>query len=279
MNTHPHVAIIMSVYANDDLAQLKLAVDSILAQSYDNFNFLIYGDGPISEGVSSYLNKIKDSNKVFLFEREVNYGLAKSLNFLIDTVLREFPKVQFIARMDSDDISHPKRIAEQVRYFEKYPATSVCGTACSEFGSEAANEFNHVHRHHEDILRLSVTKCPMVHPTVMFRKRLFEKGFRYPTNTRFTEDVALWFELLSAGVVFGNIDEPLLRYRLTDDTIRRRLGFKKGISEFSLRIQFMFKLKQFSFKNTLLVFSRLVFHLLPFKLVKYLYKTTRERLK
>ena len=279
MNIHPHVAIIMSVYVNDNLEQLKLAVDSILGQDYQSLRFFIYKDGLISEEATNYLNEVSENANIFLFGNRVNFGLANSLNYLIDVVLRDMPQVEFIARMDSDDISHSNRISKQVKYFQKSPLVSVCGTACREFGSDAANEFNHVHPKHDDILKLSISKCPMVHPTVMFRKSVFTRGFRYTTETRFTEDVALWFELLSAGLVFGNIDEPLLDYRLTDDTIRRRLGFRKAISEFTLRICFMFKLGQFSPKNTVLVFARLVFHLLPFKLVRYLYKNSREALK
>ncbi|AEE22086.1 glycosyltransferase [Paraglaciecola chathamensis] len=279
MNIHPHVAIIMSVYVNDNLEQLKLAVDSILGQDYQSLRFFIYKDGLISEEATNYLNEVSENTNIFLFGNRVNFGLANSLNYLIDVVLRDMPQVEFIARMDSDDISHSNRISKQVKYFQKSPLVSVCGTACREFGSDAANEFNQVHQKHDDILKLSISKCPMIHPTVMFRKSVFTRGFRYPTETRFTEDVALWFELLSAGLVFGNIDEPLLDYRLTDDTIRRRLGFRKAISEFTLRIRFMFKLGQFSPKNTVLVFARLVFHLLPFKLVRYLYKNSREALK
>jgi len=106
----------------------------------------------------------------------------------------------------------------------------------------------------------------------MFRLSVFLDNNRYPMNTKLTEDMAFWFVLLRNNYIFGNINEILLDYRVSENTIHRRKGLKKATSEVSIRISNMVALKQVSVKNILLILSRIVFHLMPSMLVKLAYK-------
>mgnify|MGYP005675219257 CR=1 FL=1 len=103
-----NVAVIMSVYKNDDLCYLKESVNSILGQSY-LCDFFIYVDGDIPSEMSDYLDSIHQHKNVQLICNHINNGLAYALNELINLT----KSYEYIARMDSDDISYSDRISKQ----------------------------------------------------------------------------------------------------------------------------------------------------------------------
>ena len=272
MNNNQNVAVIMSVYRLDSPLALKGAIDSILNQTYA-CDLFIYSDGTIPLGLEQIIDEIITNTRVKYFGSEKNSGLAFALNQLIDIVI--VSNYQYIARMDSDDISRVSRIERQVNYFNDNPTVDVCGTSCREFGASYALDEKHLPQTHDELLSFSIARCPLIHPSVMFRSSVFVSGNRYPTNTALTEDMALWFNLLKKGYRFGNINEVLLDYRLNENTIDRRKGMGKALSEVRLRTVNMLALKQFSFKNVLLICSRIIFHLMPSSLVKLAYKKAR----
>lgn len=87
--------------------------------------------------------------------------------------------------------------------------------------------------------------------------------------------MALWFDLLNAGFKFSNINEVLLDYRLSENTVNRRKGIKKALSEIKVRFHNMISLKQVSVWNVTMIFARIIFHLMPNFLVKLAYKNAR----
>ncbi|WP_421289332.1 glycosyltransferase [Aeromonas veronii] len=267
------VAVIMSVYKNDNSYFFMRAVDSILEQDYKNIVLFIFVDGPVSSQIEEYLDKI-ESPLVMIFSSKVSLGLANGLNVLIDKLI-SLGDFEYIARMDSDDISYKTRITRQVEFLNSNISIDICGTSCREFGASFALEEKHLPTTHQQLLDFSITRCPFIHPSVMFRRRVFETGIRYPTDTALTEDMALWFELLVNGFKFANINEVLLDYRLNENTIKRRKGVDKALSEVKVRLYYMFKLKRISFRSILLILSRVVFHLLPDSIMKYAYKNVR----
>lgn len=266
------VAVIMSVYRSDDYEQFLTAVNSILNQTLP-VDLFIYQDGSVSSEIFSELCQLNELQNVYVTFSEENKGLAFGLNTLIDiTVGRGY---DFIARMDSDDISHAARIKKQVDFLTENPEISVLGTSCKEFGASFAIDEKHLPTSHEELLDFSITRCPLIHPSVMFRRSVFDNGKRYPLNTRLTEDMGLWVDLLCSGYKFANLNEILIDYRLVESTIIRRRGVKKSISEVSVRCRFMFKLGRFSFKNSIGILAKGVFHLLPIPLIKFAYKKMR----
>lgn len=266
------LAVIMSIYKSDDPEALRVALDSLINQIYP-CDIFVYQDGEIPLALTSVIQNYVDNRQIKLTSCLVNKGLAHGLNTLINEVLQD--DYIYIARMDSDDISRPERMSEQVSYMEKNPQVDICGTFCQEFGSTYALSEKRLPRAHEDLVKFSIARCPFIHPTVMFRRRVFEKGHRYPTNTTYTEDMALWFALINAGFKLGNVDKVLLDYRLTEDTILRRRGFKKSISEVKLRVKYMILLKMLTLKNVMLIISRVIFHLLPVSFMRFMYRNMR----
>ncbi|HDM8144056.1 TPA: glycosyltransferase [Vibrio harveyi] len=270
---NPDVVVIMSLYKNDSCEYFNRAVDSILNQSID-CDLIIFRDGLVSNVLELSLKKLEKNSKISVLRSPKNIGLAHALNNMIDYC--SDLSYKFIARMDSDDISHPERLKEQVDYLTSHNDVSVVGTFCKEFGSSFALDIKELPTAHDDLLDFSISRCPFIHPTVMFRTEVFRtSSARYPTDTSLTEDMGLWFKLLEKGFKFSNIPKPLLLYRLDESTVDRRKGIGKAISEFQLRYYYMRKLNCISLRNCALVFSRLVFHLLPSFIVKFMYKNYR----
>ncbi|HCH5602058.1 TPA: glycosyltransferase [Vibrio parahaemolyticus] len=269
------VAVIMSVYRSDKLNFVIEAVDSIISQSYSDMHIYIYRDGLISEDVELYLDSLcKEDKRVCYFKSKENKGLAFALNYLIEQCMKD-NRIEYIVRMDSDDIAHPERIAKQVEFMKNSDA-DASGTFCEEFGASFSLAEKKVPTAHEEIVNFSITRCPFIHPTMIFRRRVFEnKNVRYPTNTSHTEDMALWFLLIDRGFKLANLDLVLLKYRMDEDTVNRRRGLSKSISEIRLRLKYMFKFKKFSMINLCLIVSRTVFHILPGNVLKIVYSNFR----
>lgn len=267
-----NVAFIMSVYKNDSADMLKGAIDSMLNQTV-NCDILMCQDGELPIGLSNVLKSYESNDRITILKNESNKGLAYSLNRLID--YSAIYKYEYLARMDSDDISRPTRVKKQLEFFNKNPEIDVLGSSCREFGSSYSLDEKHLPKYHDELKKFSITRCPFVHPSVMFKTRVFAGGIRYPENTKLTEDMALWFELLVRGKKFANSNEILLDYRLEENTVLRRKGFGKAWSEVTIRLKYMCLLREISFINVILISSRLFFHVMPSKLIKLSYKYMR----
>ncbi|WP_368301621.1 glycosyltransferase [Kluyvera sichuanensis] len=266
------IAVIMSVYKNDDVEYLKLACDSMLSQTV-SCDLYIYRDGLVKSELQSILDEYACLSNVTLVENDVNRGLAYGLNQLIEMCVKK--DYSFVARMDSDDISFLNRLSLQVNYFSSHPDVDVCGGFCEEFGASYSLKEKRLPLDHKTLKKFSISRCPFIHPSVMFRMCVLKSGVRYPTNTYYCEDLALWFDLLKKGFKLGNVNKVLLSYRMTEDTLQRRRGIKKAYSEFTLRLYYMFTLKEVTIKNFFLIISRFFFHLTPIRLMKLAYKIMR----
>ncbi|EHU5196729.1 glycosyltransferase [Vibrio vulnificus] len=260
----------MCVYDGDDSSHISDSIISILNQTIP-VDLYVFQDGFVNESISNVLFFFR--KKIFLVQSADNVGLAMGLNNLIETILPK--QYDYVARMDADDISYMNRIESQVSFLNSNDEIDVLGTSCREFGSSFSLEEKHLPERHEDLLDFSIARCPFIHPTVMFRMSVFELGYRYPINTTLTEDMALWFILLNSGFKFANINDILLDYRLNENTVNRRRGISKAVSEFKIRFKYMISLKRVSFKNFILVLSRLAFHLVSPKIIALCYKYLR----
>ncbi len=274
MTKNNDVAVIISIYKNDNFLYVQEAFNSLFKQIDISPLILVYIDGEIPTNIYNYLNDLSRNQSIDLSICNENKGLAFALNFPIEKAL-SYPNIKYIARMDSDDISLPYRLSMQKAFLDENPNIDVLGTACEEFGTSYALKEKKLPSEHVDLAMFSITRCPFIHPSVMFRRRIFEEGNRYPTHTYFTEDMAFWLELLYKNYRFHNLPDVLLRYRLEENTMTRRAGLSKAKNEVSLRLGYMFLLNQFSIKNLLLIYSRYFFHLLPPKIMSLAYKHLR----
>jgi len=231
--TNKTIAVIMSVYKNDLLDNVKSSVESILNQTYQDFNLYIQYDGPIRTEVDEYLSAMAD-DRIIILRRAENRGLAQSLNDLLEIVMPM--GYEYIARMDADDISDEMRFERQMVYFERHPEMECLGTWATEITSSGEVYFRkQMPETHEGCLSLFRKRDCMIHPTVMFRRSYIEKAGLYSLDTYFGEDTMMWAQGFAAGCKMGNVPEYLFRFRLDDNFFDRRRGWKHASNIFKLR--------------------------------------------
>lgn len=228
------LCIIMSVYKNSEISYLRTSIESVLNQTYTNFDFYIQLDGPVYENVYKYLIELVDS-RVFLNYRKENRGLAFSLNELLNRVLPK--EYTYIARMDADDICIKDRFEKQLHFMEKNVNIDVSGGSILEIDSQSQplGKIRYPLDHNKMKIFFG-KRNPLAHPTVIFRKTFFEKAGFYPINTILDEDTILWLNGFKNNCVFGNIEDVLLMLRIDSDFYDRRNGFKKSYHDLKDRL-------------------------------------------
>lgn len=193
---------------------LEEAIQSILDQSYINFEFLIFDDGSTDKS-ADIIKKFKNTDsRIRAFFSETNHGYVEHLNRGLDMA-----NGVYIARMDSDDISLPNRFEEQLKYLKANPDVQVVGslaTIIDQEGKELNKELRHIHP--ETLWWQSFFTNPLSHPTVMIRKSIFVESGYYDPEKIPSEDYDLWTRILAKGKI-ANIPYFLLKYRSHDASI------------------------------------------------------------
>ncbi|ABY46368.1 MULTISPECIES: glycosyltransferase family 2 protein [Bacillus] len=204
----PKITVLMPVYNGEKY--LRESVDSILNQTFTNFELLIINDGSTDSSME-ILNSYNDA-RIRIVTNEENLRLIKTLNKGIDLATGEY-----IARMDCDDIADPKRLEIQLQYMEKHPDVAVCGTGVKVIDQ---NRKPWQISGSPDLIRncLYVRSC-MIHPSVMMRTEfLKENNIYYDLNYLHAEDYEL-FQRLSEKYKVVNLEEPLLNYRWSETSV------------------------------------------------------------
>ncbi|QCI72093.1 MULTISPECIES: glycosyltransferase [Vibrio] len=267
------VGVAMSVYKSDRADFLRLALDSILDQVNVRLNLYLHIDGEVDNLILSLLGEYEARSNVRIYRHDENLGLATRLNESIEQAISD--EVDFIARMDADDISKLDRFDKQISYLESDTSIDVVGSDVVEI-SEAGEElfYKSMASDHETLALNIIKKCPFNHPSVMFRVRVFKDGFRYDNELKNTQDYYLWVDLLSSGYLFANINEPLLYFRV-NDTFHSRRGLKKAINDCKSRFYAFSKLNNVSLSNVIHVVKLFILRLAPRPIKVLAYKLFR----
>ena len=223
MNNNPLVGVLISVYKADNPNYLKLALDSILNQSYKNIHLLIGVDGNVGEEIINTLYEFERRNNISIFWHKENRGLARVLNDLLEICLKN--GYEYIARMDADDISMPDRFEKQINYLIKHPEIDVVGGSIEEIDekNESRGKIIVYPEGPKDCYNFFSKRNPHAHPAVIFRKSFFDKaGCKYRPEYRQNQDTMLWFDGMKAGTKHANIPDVVLRFRFTDSLFKKR---------------------------------------------------------
>lgn len=182
------------------------AVLSILKQSYKNFELIIVDDKSTDETIK--IIKLFRDKRIRLIVTKNKLGLASCLNLGI-----KHSASQFVARMDSDDISETNRLEEQINFLNKNKNIDVVGTAIKIIDEEGiVKRFVSFPKTDLEIKWAMCLGCPIAHPSIMMRRDVFSKYGTYDTKEKI-EDYALWTKFLNKGVKFYNLDQHLLKIR------------------------------------------------------------------
>lgn len=202
----PKVSVLMPVYNAE--AHLAEAIDSILGQTFQDFELLVAEDGSTDRSLA-LLQSYQDPRLRIIRDGQ-NRKLIYRLNQLLDQA-----QAPFLARMDADDVALPERLEKQVSYLEQHPETALCGTLVDFIGEWQP--------HHKQWLQQLKTFAPsfgllfaniIVHPTVMLRKNLVEElALRFDRQHLHCEDYGFWLAMLP-NARLANLQEVLLHYRV-----------------------------------------------------------------
>lgn len=203
----PTISIIMSIY-NETFEELSKSINSILEQTFKDFEFILVNDNPNNRIVKSVIDSITDP-RIKLYNNKKNYGLIFSLNKAI-----KVSKGRYIARMDADDISCNTRLEDQLNYLQKNNLDLV--GSYIELIDEKDETIKSEMRfpiEHKKIYRFMMWGSCIPHPTWLGKREIFDYlgGYR---NVKYCEDYDFILRAISSGYLVGNIPKVELKYRI-----------------------------------------------------------------
>ncbi len=225
MVTSPLVSVIMPVYNNEDY--LAEAINSVLSQSYSNFEFLIVDDGS-KDNSKNIIQQFSDK-RITLIENKFNIGLPASLNKAL-----KIANGEYIARMDGDDICLKHRLAKQIRYLEKHKEIDICGASISRIDKKGKvfKRISKNPRNNNQIKASTIFSPKLFHPTVIFRSSFIKRNnIQYDEHAIRVEDFKLWSDIIfNYDALFANIPTSVLKYRDIPNKILKLSGDKIQLS-------------------------------------------------
>jgi glycosyltransferase involved in cell wall biosynthesis len=231
MSITPFISVVMANYNGEPY--LESAVESILRQSFGQFEFIIIDDGSTDHSWE-ILNNIQDL-RIKLFQNKTNLGLTRSLNKGLSIA-----KGELIARQDADDISFPNRFIKQVDYLNNHPNVALVGTAYEVIDSQSKTieqifppQNNQEIQHH-----LIKTGNCICHGSVMIRRTCLDQVGGYREEFTVTQDYDLWLRM-AEHYPLSNLEDIHYQLRFNDKSISRdkpalQLAYRRMAQEFAI---------------------------------------------
>lgn len=219
------ISIVMPFYNAE--AYLSESIESILNQTFQDFELLALDDGSTDNGVS-IVKSFKD-RRIRLIS--LNHNFIESLNYGL-----KISKGKYIARMDADDIMLSKRLQIQHDFMEGNSNIDICGSWAESFGNICS--IIQQECHHEAIISSLIMNNSLIHPTVMIRKSTLEKLELNYLDYACAEDYKLWTDLALGRARFANVPEVLLRYRSSPDQVTNKYRDKMSHSSYKIRLEY-----------------------------------------
>ena len=214
----------MSVYNDEEY--LGEAIESILNQSFSNYEFLIIDDASTDRSLDIIKDYAEKDDRIHYFQLEKNQGLTRNLNFLLDQ-----SQGDYIARMDGNDISLPSRFEKQLKTLRKSNADMVWSNIVfiDQSGNEICNRFQPSLKKTLKDLRLK--KNHIVHANSIYKKEVVMKLGKYNDEYKTGQDGDLWYRMLLNNCSFVLINQPLFKLRLEQFSITAmRIGKNEDIN-------------------------------------------------
>lgn len=273
----PLVTVLMSVYNSEKY--LAEAIESILNQTFTDFEFLIINDAS-TDSSRDIITSYNDS-RIKLIENESNIGLTKSLNKGI-----ELTQGKYIARMDADDISMPKRFEKQIAFMEKHPNIGVCGGWCSFINEKSIKLYGlwKTYKSNDEIKSGLIFNTQFCHSTILIRKQQIDKyNLRYDENMYYAQDYAFSIDCTLKKIESYNIQEMLVKYRTYRQiNEEKNLGQKNTVLIYQKKyITKLFGIEQTEFESYRFILEKLYLNSLKeekeiYELIDFLNKLVKS---
>ena len=253
------ISIIMAVYNCEET--ISEAIDSILAQTYNNWEFIICDDCSTDKTyaiVESYQQKYP--NKIVFVKNETNSKLAFSLNHCL-----RYAKGKYIARMDGDDISVPERLERQFEFLEKHPEFDLVSTAMIPFDEHGERQ-PRISKEIPDKYDLLKNPC-FNHATILMKKSVYNalNGYTVLPRTTRGQDYDLWFRFFAAGYKGYNMHEALYKVREGINDLNRR-SFKTRLQAVNTAL-YGYRLLNYPLKYYLFAFKPVIAGIIPKRII------------
>lgn len=212
----PKISVLMSVF--NDAATVEKSIDSILNQSFADFELIICDDGSTDNTKELVRQKQKEDGRIIFIENDENCGLSYSLNHCLSKAVGEY-----CARMDGDDLCDAERFQVQSDFLDEHPQYAFVSSTMKRFDEQGIYSVGN-HCVSEPTPVDFIAGSPFCHAPVMIRTAAYQavNGYRDIDRTRGVEDYDLWFRLYAAGYCGYNLNMPL--YSMFDgrDADKRR---------------------------------------------------------
>ena len=222
----PKISVIMPVYNGEKY--LRDAIDSILNQTFADFEFIIINDCS-SDSTEDIIKSYNDPRIIYV-KNEKNMGVAATLNRGLDIA-----KGDYIARMDADDISFSHRFQMQVDFLDSNKNVGVCGSNLRIFG-DGIEERDFIYSEKDKQIRVDmIFNSAFAHPVIMMRREIVEKyNLRYDIAFEKAEDYKMWHDILKVSEGY-NIQEFLLKYRYHSSQVTKTCLVEKKTAVTKMR--------------------------------------------
>lgn len=262
-------SVLMSVYYKEKVQNLKLALDSILEQTLMPNQVVLVEDGKLTKELDELIDEYEKKYEIIdVIKLKKNVGLGNALNEGL-----KYCKYEYVARMDSDDVSVYDRFEVQVKYIAKNRKIDVVGGNILEFDDVTGKDISirEVPLTSNNILDYLKKRNPMNHVTVMFKKESVESVGGYKDCPYF-EDYYLWARLLKNNYVLENIPNILVKVRagLSMSNRRGNLSYIKCIINFEKKLLNLDLIKKHTFFLNIIL--RSLVSLIPNKLRYFIYQ-------
>lgn len=206
----PNITVLFPAY--NAAPFLREAIDSVLSQTYSDFEFLIINDG--SKDNSAEIIDSYTDTRIRVIHQE-NMGLVKTLNKGLKLAAGDL-----IARFDADDVCYPTRLQEQVEFFDTHPEYVLVGSEADYMDEEGNFIFRYKFKEYDDeeIRQTGFKSCPFIHSSVMFRKQAVLDAGGYDERAITFEDHLLWRKLADVGKM-KNVHKPLIKVRFNPASV------------------------------------------------------------
>lgn len=264
----PQISVLMSVYNPDNREIFFDAIRSIISQTFEDWEMILYDDGSDEEGKDLIIEASKLDERIIYARGEKNRGLGYGLN-----VATGLSKGKYLARMDSDDISKPERFARQLEFLEKNPQFQWVGSNAELINSKGRWGIWRMPKEPvpKDFLRFS----PFIHPSVMFRREVLVQNGGYTTVNRRSQDYTLFMDLYSKGFRGYNIQKILFSYREEKVSYKRR-KISSSLYEVKIRRDGFKKLGIMGPKACLYIIKPVVMLIIPNPLIAAVKRRKRK---
>lgn len=229
MSYNIRVSILLPAY--NAALYLRDSLDSIIRQTFKDFEVLLIDDGSTDDTFKIANEYFNVDKRIKYYKNKENLGLIKTLNKGLTLAQGEY-----IVRMDADDIMTDNRLNKQVKYMDSNPQCFVCGGQIKYIGNSSGYA-PVLPQKYEDLLYMSLTNCPLYHPTAIIRNAAIKKfRLKYNDSYKHAEDYKFWSDIIFLYPnSIANIKDVVLYYRISNDQVTAKFSDEQELVSKKIR--------------------------------------------